>query len=180
MTSGDLIPACEIADVDFTSIKGCVIDILSAKNDTMHKGTRMHFRVADLRDINQIYCITTKLWEFAIASKPVRGRSFFFIPSINWTLKPSHLNLCLRQLAVAVGLDPRRISSHSLRIGGAAALAAAGMPDYVIMNMGRWKSLTFLTYIRKSTEMFEDARNALARGDLLNISAIRLMNPRCT
>jgi hypothetical protein len=85
-TNGDLIPACEIADVDFKSIKGCVVDILSAKNDTMHKGNRMHFRVADLRDINQIYCITTKLWEFAIASKPVRGRSFFFIPSINWTL----------------------------------------------------------------------------------------------
>jgi hypothetical protein len=179
-TNGDLIPACEIADVDFKSIKGCVVDILSAKNDTMHKGNRMHFRVADLRDINQIYCITTKLWEFAIASKPVRGRSFFFIPSINWTLKPSHLNLCLKQLAMAVGLDPRRISSHSLRIGGAAALAAAGMPDYVIMNMGRWKSLTFLTYIRKSTEMFEGARNALARGDLLNISAIKLRNPRCT
>eukprot|EP01035_Chromulina_nebulosa_P023196 gene23196-30068_t len=135
--------------------------------------------MADLEDKNQVYCITTKLWEFAKASNPARGRSFFFIPAVNWTLKPRYFNLCLKNLATAMGLDPGRISSHSLRIGGAAALAAAGMPDYVIMNMGRWRSLAFLTYIRKSAEMFENARNALARGDLLNTRAIKLMNPRC-
>ena len=127
MNSGALIiPSCEISETNFSSVKGCVVDILSAKNDTTHKGNRIHFRVADL----EVYCITTKLWEFAKASRPVRGRSFFFIPAINWTLKPRYFNLCLKQLAVAIGLDPRRISSHSLRIGGAAALAAAGMPDY--------------------------------------------------
>ena len=180
MNSGVLIPSCEISETNFSSVKGCVVDILSAKNDTTHKGNRIHFRMADMEDKNQVYCITTKLWEFAKASRPVRGRSFFFIPAINWTLKPRYFNLCLKQLAVAMGLDPRRISSHSLRIGGAAALAAAGMPDYVIMNMGRWRSLAFLAYIRKSTEMFENARNALARGDLLNTTAIRLMNPRST
>ena len=180
MNSGVLIPSCEISETNFSSVKGCVVDILSAKNDTTHKGNRIHFRMADMEDKNQVYCITTKLWEFSKASRPVRGRSFFFIPAINWTLKPRYFNLCLKQLAVAMGLDPRRISSHSLRIGGAAALAAAGMPDYVIMNMGLWRSLAFLAYIRKSTEMFENARNALARGDLLNTTAIRLMNPRST
>ena len=177
--SGSLIPSCAISDTNFSSVIGCVVDILSAKNDTTHKGNRIHFRMADLEDKNQVYCITTKLWDFAKASNPVRGRSFFFIPAVDWTLQPRYFNLCIKDLAKAMGLDPRRTSSHSLRIGGAAALAAAGMPDYVIMNMGRWRSLAFLTYIRKSAEMFENARSALARGDLLNTRAIKLMNPRC-
>ena len=67
-----------------------------------------------------------------------------------------------------------------MRIGGALALAAAGVPDYLIMDMGRWRSLTFLTYVRRSTQMFDRARNALARRDLLTADQIKLMNPRAT
>lgn len=93
-------------------------------------------------------------------------------------LKPAYFNACLQKLAEAYGLDPRRVSSHSLRIGGVSALAAAGVPDYVIRDMGRWKSLAFLTYVRKSTEMFEVARSALAREDLLTADKTRLLNPR--
>jgi hypothetical protein len=83
-------------------------------------------------------------------------------------------------MALLYNLDPTRISSHSLRIGGASALAAAGVPDYLIMDMGRWRSLTFLTYVRRSTQMFDKARNALARRDLLTADQIKLMNPRAT
>ena len=34
------------------------------------------------------------------------------------------------------GLDETRVSSHSLRIGGATALAAAGLHEYEIKQMG--------------------------------------------
>jgi len=113
--------------------------------------------------------------------KPQRGRSFFYVPVLKWTLKPTYFNLCLKQLSLLCNLDPTRISSHSLRIGGASALAAAGVPDYLIMDMGRWRSLTFLTYVRRSTQMlFDRARNALARRDLLTADQIKLMNPRAT
>lgn len=40
------------------------------------------------------------------------------------------------------------INTHSFRIGGASALAQAGVPDYVIQSMGRWKSNCFLIYLR--------------------------------
>ena len=177
MKSGDLIPSCDLAGHNFAEVRGCIVDILSAKNDTKHKGNRLNFGLSDRLDANQVYCITTKLWDFATAAKPVQGRSFFFIPAIKWTLKPRYFNLCLRQLAIINKMDPARVSSHSLRIGGASALAAAGMPDYVIMDMGRWRSLAFLAYIRKSVEMFEAARNALARGDLLNAHKTRMLRP---
>ena len=60
-------------------------------------------------------------------------------------------------------LDPRRISSHSLRIGGATAMAAAGMSEYEIKQMGGWKSDAFLNYARNTTQLFERARRALAK-----------------
>ena len=49
-------------------------------------------------------------------------------------------------------LDPRRVSSHSLRIGGATAMAAAGMSEYEIKQMGGWKSDVFLDYARNTTQ----------------------------
>src|SRR5882724_9884023 len=41
------------------------------------------------------------------------------------------------------------VSGHSLRSGGATALALAGVNDDSIQAMGRWSSDTFRIYIRK-------------------------------
>ena len=54
----------------------------------------------------------------------------------------------LKKVAVSFGFKKKGFSSHSLRIAGASALANAGVPDYIIQKTGRWKSLTFLQYIR--------------------------------
>jgi hypothetical protein len=40
-----------------------------------------------------------------------------------------------------------RISPHSLRAGGAMAMKLSGESDSTIMKVGRWTSLTYLTYI---------------------------------
>ena len=40
-----------------------------------------------------------------------------------------------------------RVSSHSLRAGGAMAMKLSGATDSTIMRIGRWTSLTYLTYI---------------------------------
>jgi hypothetical protein len=45
------------------------------------------------------------------------------------------------------GYTLNRISSHSLRAGGAMALKLCGASDSTIMRVGRWTSLTYLTYI---------------------------------
>ncbi len=39
-------------------------------------------------------------------------------------------------MAILYGLDPSRVSSHSLRIGGVTATAAAGMSEYETKQMG--------------------------------------------
>ncbi len=45
------------------------------------------------------------------------------------------------------GYTLQRISSHSLRAGGAMAMKLSGASDSTIMRVGRWMSLTYLTYI---------------------------------
>ena len=48
---------------------------------------------------------------------------------------------------VAQGYDLTRVGTHSLRASGAMALKLQGVDDSLIMKIGRWTGLTFLTYI---------------------------------
>jgi hypothetical protein len=48
---------------------------------------------------------------------------------------------------LARGYTMDRVSSHSLRAGGAMAMKLSGASDSTIMRVGRWSSLTYLTYI---------------------------------
>jgi hypothetical protein len=45
------------------------------------------------------------------------------------------------------GYTLTRISSHSLRAGGAMAMKLSGASDSTIMWVGQWTSLMYLTYI---------------------------------
>jgi hypothetical protein len=48
---------------------------------------------------------------------------------------------------MAKGYTVDWVSSHSLRAGGAMAMKLSGATDSTIMRIGRWMSLTYLTYI---------------------------------
>ena len=58
----------------------------------------------------------------------------------------------VRQIVVALGLDPDMYGAHSLRIGGATALFAAGADPMVIRTMGRWSSDCYRLYVRACFE----------------------------
>ena len=58
----------------------------------------------------------------------------------------------VKALMEAVGCDPDRFGAHSLRIGGATAALAAGVPPEVIRAMGRWSSEVYQIYMRLSRE----------------------------
>ncbi len=47
------------------------------------------------------------------------------------------------------GIPIERINTHSLRSGGANALALAGHSDTQIQKMGSWQGATFKEYIRE-------------------------------
>ena len=54
------------------------------------------------------------------------------------------------------------LQTHSFRIGGASALAAAGLPDYAIQVVGRWSSDSFLRYLRLPTADIRPFQQAMA------------------
>ena len=74
-------------------------------------------------------------------------------------------------------LDPNRYSTHSLRIGGASALAAAGHPDWFIKKMGRWKSLAFLMYIQFGKSSMQQAYKTLVSPTCFTVADMIALHP---
>ena len=57
------------------------------------------------------------------------------------------------------GIPLSHINTHSLRIGGACALALAGYSDTQIMKMGRWRGATFQEYIRENLSNYSEGKS---------------------
>ena len=67
----------------------------------------------------------------------------------------------LRRKATQIGSDrlgfqATDIGLHSLRSSAAMAMVLAGVPTYMVMLIGRWKSDAFLTYIRQQVAEFSN------------------------
>eukprot|EP00956_Cyclotella_meneghiniana_P022335 scaffold42146_cov69-Cyclotella_meneghiniana.AAC.1 len=54
------------------------------------------------------------------------------------------------------GIPIELVDTHSLRIGGANAMSLAGYSDREIQKLGRWRSITFMEYIRESLSTFSE------------------------
>lgn len=69
-----------------------------------------------------------------------------------------------RLQAVLATALPRlqQVNTHSFRIGGASAAASAGIPDYIIQDLGRWRSDAFRRYLRLSNESLASYQSRMA------------------
>lgn len=74
----------------------------------------------------------------------------------------------LRQLLKRAGIDHSHYSSHSFRIGAATTAAAAGLPAWLIKNLGRWTSNAYLTYIHQQPALTSKIYKLLSRTDASN------------
>ena len=102
--------------------------------------------------------------------------TIFCDPAQDWTFKAPQLAIHLKQLGAHFKLDTTRIGIHSLRIGGASTLAAAGLTDNEIMRIGSWRSTAFLTYLRQNIVLLEKAHTAMASGNYLTLEDVRRFN----
>ena len=65
------------------------------------------------------------------------------------------MNSLIQLLASAAGLDGSKLSSHSMRGGGAVAAFTMGKNDLFILREGRWASTkSLLLYIRTLAEPY--------------------------
>ncbi len=79
------------------------------------------------------------------------------------TVKRAAVAAIIKDTAHSMGLKRQDYSAHSLRIGGACALLAAGKSDLVIRLMGRWSSWCFTVYTRLRPGMIRDAARSMIK-----------------
>ena len=73
-------------------------------------------------------------------------------PSTGRCITKQGVHALVKQLMAAVHENPFHFGTHSLRIGGATALFAAGADPTVIRTMGRWSSDIYRLYVRACFE----------------------------
>ena len=84
---------------------------------------------------------------------PAHGANIPLFRSPNGSpFKYEYVNKLVKLLMRTIGEDEDAFSTHSLRIGGATALFAAGASPTVIRTMGRWSSDCYRLYVRASYE----------------------------
>ena len=72
----------------------------------------------------------------------------------------------LEAAAIAEGVDPNHLGSHSLRIGGASALWASFKDTALIQRWGRWKSDAFQGYIWEDSEVAKGVADQMAAANI--------------
>ena len=157
---------------------GVYVDVASAKNDAEAVGNQFFFtRVVGELPPHQPYDFAVDLYSYAVRAKPRPGQPFLS-NDIGQSLHYEHFNACIKRIARDCGLNDALFSTHSLRIGGASALAASGVPDYVIQLQGRWKSLAFLDYIRLASRVFRSTITTLSDRTMQPLSDVRALSDR--
>lgn len=74
-------------------------------------------------------------------------------------LSPATINTIVREMLPGLAVSP-----HSLRVGCATELHAAGKSLPLIMEIGRWRSLTALHYVLPSADMMAAATRSIGGG----------------
>ena len=87
------------------------------------------------------------------------------------------------------GIPLDRVDTHSLRMGGANALALAGYSDTQIQKMGRWRGATFKEYVREELACYSKGMSVkmsrkfgfvnIAAGSAVDVTAEAVAAP-CT
>ena len=117
------------------------VRIKQSKTDPFRKGIDL-FMGRTASDI----CPVRALLNYLIVRGKTEGPLFTFADGSYLTRQ--RLVDAVRQALEKAGLDPKKYSGHSFRIGAATAAAERGMEDSVIKTLGRWRSLAYLEYIK--------------------------------
>jgi len=74
----------------------------------------------------------------------------------------------LCQLLKQAGLNYSQYALHSFHIRAATTAAAAGLPAWLIKNLGRWSSSPYLSYIHQQPSLTSKVYKLLSRMDASN------------
>lgn len=106
-----------------------------------------------------------------VPSHPADRTPLFRDPRTNSILSVTYVRTVLRQCMAAIGRDASIYGAHSLRIGGATALAWLNVPGDQIQAAGRWHSGAYLRYLRETRERALQHLTAVAGADTDDLEA---------
>jgi hypothetical protein len=167
--------------IPYSMIRVYKITVPSAKNDVYRTG-RFHFGSAH-RPVDGVD-ICRELYDHAVSSTLQPSDPF-----LSWretsgqrqVLTYAVMRQAVKSAALRLGVDPAKFSLHSLRIGGACALRAAGAPLSMILFMGRWKSApACLSYQVVGVSEYDRAMDYLRTPGVLSIADVELLHTRFT
>ena len=146
-----------------------VLELRRSKTDQMNVGHVMN----QYRSGDPSLCVVAALEDYE-RHYPGRLRGGDrHAPLLVWAdgtpLTRSDVQKALRRAAVAAGMDPEDIGSHSLRIGGASALWAAYKDSALVQRWGRWQTGTFHRYLWEGRDAARGVATAMAETNLEGI-----------
>ena len=153
--SAELV-ALRAEDIQMNPDGSGLILVCKAKNDPFAEGRLAYLssRTRALLDRWLTAAVISEGWIF----RGVWGKTISTAP-----IQSRHVGRIVKQLATAARLDHDRVealSSHSMRVGAAQDMAAAGIELALIMHAGGWKSPSI---VMRYIEHLEAARSGMAR-----------------
>ena len=159
------------ADVSFRSRHGrryVVLMMRPCKNDKVEQGKTVPLLLAG----GGKYLDPVAALERLLALDPVpeseKARTPLFREAGHGAVTTRRIRAVVKALMAGMGEDPALFGAHSLRIGGATAALAQGVPAMVIRAMGRWSSEVYEIYCRASDEAVLRFGAAIASADYMD------------
>lgn len=141
VNKGDNNHTVMINDIQITDV-GLEINLKSSKTDQFGKGTVVQI----FRGVDKIKCPVEILTNY-LKVRPLVGGPLFY----HFNKQPVtryQFSALLKKCLSVLGLADTNYKSHSFRIGMATVCAIEGYTDEEIKVLGRWKSDSYLRYIR--------------------------------
>ena len=137
-----------VGDVRFDTAVGrerADFTIRHRKSDEYNRGTTVDYFSTDGDDKYDVVAALRRATGGRAADEPL-----FIRADGRRCVTAAAVSDAVKAAAKAIGLDPSRFASHSLRIGGATRLVSLGVPFPLVKLRGGWASDVFLQYCRAS------------------------------
>ena len=132
------------------------VHIKQSKTDPFRRGVFIY-----LGKTENDLCPVAALSAFLVVRGSEAGPFFRFSSG-----RPLSREVFVRKVCEALGpwgIDEKKYSGHSFRIGAATTAAAAGIEDSLIKTLGRWESSAYLTYVRVPRDQLASISKKLSR-----------------
>jgi site-specific recombinase XerD len=154
--------ALDVQDLEFDAARGLLVTIRRSKTDQDQAGATVAVPYARAgNDLCAVRALLAWLQTAGIHRGPVFCQMRRGDTLTDRRLSDQSVALIIKRRAAAAGVQPAKLSGHSLRAGYATAAAAAGVEERKIANVTRHKNLPVLRrYIRAATA-FDDVGEVL-------------------